>query len=152
MTKQPMTPLRQRMIDDMSIRNMSSSTKKVYVYSVAKFSAFHGRSPDKLTVEFVRDYQLHLTSRGYQPPSINAIMAALRFFYGVTFGRKHVAGEIPYARTADRLPAVLALRDFKSPNPPVRHRQLSGRSKAHPSPPIAASIFPGPRCSSRRRL
>ena len=67
MTEKMMTPLRQRMIDDMTIRNLSPSTKKIYVYAVAKFSRFHGRSPDKLTMEDVRDYRLHLISRGYQP-------------------------------------------------------------------------------------
>src|SRR5205823_13030857 len=57
MTKQ-MTPLRQRMIEDMTIRNMSPSTQKIYVAAVANFSIFHGRSPDKLTFEDVRDYRL----------------------------------------------------------------------------------------------
>ena len=50
MTKQ-MTPLRQRMIEDMTIRNMSPSTQKIYVAAVANFSIFHGRPPDKLTFE-----------------------------------------------------------------------------------------------------
>jgi hypothetical protein len=55
---QTMTPLRQRMIDDMAIRNLAASTRKIYVLSVANFSAYHGRSPDQLTFEDVRDYQL----------------------------------------------------------------------------------------------
>jgi integrase/recombinase XerD len=107
MTEQTMTPLRRRMIDDMTIRNMSPCTKKIYVYAVARFSAFHGRSPDKLTVEDVRDYRLHLISRGLKATSINPIMGALRFFYGTTLGQKQVAEQIPYARRADTLPAVL---------------------------------------------
>jgi hypothetical protein len=53
MTK-PISPLRQRMLDDMTFRNMSPNTQKVYSYAVANFSAFHGRSPDKLGVEDVR--------------------------------------------------------------------------------------------------
>jgi len=64
MTKQTMTPLRQRLIDDMTIRNMSPSTIKIYVYAVAKFAAFHKRSPDKLTTEDVRAYRLHLITQG----------------------------------------------------------------------------------------
>jgi site-specific recombinase XerD len=107
MTKHPVSPLRQRLIDDMTIRNMSPNTIKIYVYAVAKVAAFHGRSPDKLTVEDVRAYRLHLISLGYQPTSINPIMGALRFFYGATLGRKDVVEEIPYARRADKLPAVL---------------------------------------------
>jgi integrase/recombinase XerD len=107
MTKQ-MSPLRQRMIEDMTIRNMSPSTQKIYVAAVANFSIFHGRSPDKLTFEDVRDYRLHLISRGLKPNSINPIMGALRFFYRTTLGRKEVSEHIPYARRADPLPAVLA--------------------------------------------
>ena len=61
---QQISPLRQRMIEDMTIRNMSLSTQKVYVAAVANFSIFHGRSPDKLSFEDVRAYRLHLISRG----------------------------------------------------------------------------------------
>ena len=107
MTKQ-ISPLRQRMIDDMTIRNMSPSTHKIYVRAVANFSIFHGRSPDKLTFEDVRDYRLHLISRGLKATSINPIMGALRFFYGTTLGQKHVSEHIPYARREDTLPVVLA--------------------------------------------
>ena len=52
---QPITPLRQRMLDDMKLRNMALSTRKIYVSSVAGFSAYHGRSPDQLTLEDVRE-------------------------------------------------------------------------------------------------
>jgi integrase/recombinase XerD len=107
MTEQQMTPLRQRMIDDMAIRNMAPTTQKIYVYAVRNFSAFHRRSPDKLNLENVRDYRLHLISRGLKPTTINPIMGALRFFYGTTLGQKEVAEQIPYARKQDALPAVL---------------------------------------------
>jgi len=107
MTKQ-ISPLRQRMIEDMTIRNISPSTQKIYVAAVANFSLFHQRSPDKLTFEDVRNYRLHLISRGLKPNSINPIMGALRFFYRTTLGLKEVPEQIPYARRADPLPAVLA--------------------------------------------
>ena len=71
------TPLRQRMIDDMAIRNMSPSTQKTYVRAVKNFSLLSRRSPDKLTFEDVRDYQLHLVSRGLKAATINPIMCAL---------------------------------------------------------------------------
>jgi integrase/recombinase XerD len=102
-----MTPLRQRMIDDMAIRNMAPTTQKIYVYAVKNFSAFHRRSPDKLSLEDVRDYRLHLISRGLKPTTINPIMGALRLLYGTTLGQKEVAEQIPYAREQDALPAVL---------------------------------------------
>lgn len=67
----PISPLRQRMIDDMTFRNMSPSTHKVYIYAVANFSSFHGRSPDKLGIEDVREYRLHLIARGLKAKSIS---------------------------------------------------------------------------------
>ena len=76
MTK-PISPLRQRMIDDMTMRNFSANTQETYIRSVAQFSAFHRRSPDKLGVEHVRDFHLHLVSRGLVANSIAVKMAAL---------------------------------------------------------------------------
>jgi len=104
----PISPLRQRMIDDMTFRNMAPSTKKVYTYAVANFSAFHRRSPDKLGIEEVRAYRLHLIKRGLKASSINPIVGALRFFYGTTLGQKAIAEQIPFARKEDALPAVLS--------------------------------------------
>ena len=105
MTK-PMSALRQRMIDDMKIRNMSPNTQYIYTRAVANFSSFHQQSPDKLTIEDVRDYRLHLIAGGLKAASINPIMGALRFFYGTTLGQKQFAEQITFARQEDRLPAV----------------------------------------------
>jgi integrase/recombinase XerD len=105
---QTMTPLRRRMLDDMAIRNLAASTRKIYVLSVANFSAYHGRSPDQLSFEDVRDYQLHLVARGLKATSICQIMSALRFFYGTTLGQREAAAEIPLPRKADPLPAILS--------------------------------------------
>lgn len=107
------SPLRQRMIDDMKMRNMALTTQSIYVSAVARFSAFHGRSPDKLGIEDVRDYRLHLISRNLNPNTINPITGALRFFYGTTLGRKDIADQIPYARRADALPAVLSREEVE---------------------------------------
>ena len=68
MTTQSVTPLRQRMLEDMKLRNMASSTRKIYVAAVAGFSAYHGRSPDQLTLEDVRDYQMGWTAPGTDMP------------------------------------------------------------------------------------
>jgi site-specific recombinase XerD len=105
---QPMTPLRQRMIDDMKVRNLSAGTQKTYVRSVANFSAFHGRSPDELSYEDVRDYHLHLVARGLKATSICQILSALRFFYGTTLGWPDAAQQIPLPRRSDPLPAILS--------------------------------------------
>jgi len=104
----PISPLRQRMLDDMTFRNMSPNTMKIYSYAVARFSAFHGRSPDKLGIEDVRAYRLHLIERGLKATSINPIVGALRFFYGTTLGQKELAEQIPFARKEDSLPAILS--------------------------------------------
>jgi hypothetical protein len=92
------------MLDDMTFRNMSPSTIKVYSAAVANFSALQGRSPDKLSIEDARAYHLHLIERGLKASSINPIVGALRFFYGTT----QVAQRIPFARKDDTLPAVLS--------------------------------------------
>ena len=105
---QAVMPLRQRMLDDMKLRNMATGTRRSYVRSVADFSAFHGRSPDGLTLEDVRDYQLHLVARGLKASTICPIMSALRFFYGTTLGNREAAAEIPLPRKADPLPAILS--------------------------------------------
>ena len=76
------------MLDDMKLRNMAVSTRKNYVSSVAGFSAYHGRSPDELTLEDVRDYQLHLVASGLKASSICPIMSALRFVCGTTLGNR----------------------------------------------------------------
>ena len=106
MTK-PISPLRQRMLDDMAFRNMSPSTMKVYTYAVGNFARYHRQSPDKLGIEHVRDYRLHLLARGLKARSINPIVGALRFFYGTTLGNKPLAEQISFARAEDTLPAVL---------------------------------------------
>lgn len=107
MTK-TISPLRQRMIDDMALRNMSPSTLRVYTSAVGRFAAYHHQSPDKLGIEHVRDFRLHLLARGLKARSINPIVGALRFFYGTTLGNKALAEQIPFARAEDTLPAVLS--------------------------------------------
>ena len=62
------SPLRRRMLDDMKLRNMAAGTRRSYVHSVAGFSAYHGRSPDRLTLEDVRDYQMGWTAPGIDAP------------------------------------------------------------------------------------
>src|SRR5215212_11871392 len=79
-----MSPLRRRMIEDMTVRNMSPATQRSYISGVAKFSRYFGRSPDKLTLDDVHAFQVHLVSTGISWPSLNQIVCALRFFYGVT--------------------------------------------------------------------
>ena len=102
------TPLRQRMIEDMTFRNMSPSTMRVYTYAVANFARYHHKSPDQLGLEDVRHYRLHLLSRGLKAKSINPIVGGLRFFSSTTLGNRQLAEQIPFARVEETLPAVLS--------------------------------------------
>jgi integrase/recombinase XerD len=101
------SPLRRRMIEDMTVRNLSPATQRSYLHAVSKFSRFFGRSPNTLTLEDVRTFQVHLASKGVAWASLNQTVAALRFFYGVTLGLAEVPERIPYAREPRRLPVVL---------------------------------------------
>jgi len=106
-----MSPLRQRMIEDLTIRNLAPATRESYVSAVAKFSRHFGRSPDQLGAEEVRAYQVHLAARGVAWASLNQTVCALRFFYEVTLNRREVVELIAYARTPRRLPVVLSLEE-----------------------------------------
>jgi integrase/recombinase XerD len=112
MTK-PISPLRQRMIDDMTMRNLSPNTQETYIRAVAQFTAFHRRSPDKLGVEHLREYHLHLVARGLTANSICVKMGALRYFYRTTLRRPDIAAEISMPRRPDHLPTVLALEEVE---------------------------------------
>ena len=103
-----LSPLRRRMIEDMTVRNMSPATQRSYVSAVSKFSRYFGRSPERLDLEDVRAFQVHLVSTGISWPGLNQIVCALRFFYGVTLGQSEVPERIPYARAPRKLPVVLS--------------------------------------------
>ena len=95
-----MSPLRRRMTDDMTIRNLSPATRYSYIQVlVVRHSRCFGlRSPTGLTLEDARAYLVHLAGRGLAWNTINQTVAAPRFFYGVTLGRDAVPAMIPYPR------------------------------------------------------
>jgi site-specific recombinase XerD len=102
------SPLRRRMIEDMTVRNLSPATQQSYLNAVLKFSRYFGRSPDRLGLEDVHAFQVHLVATGISWPALNQIVCALRFFYGVTLGQDTVPERIAYARKPSKLPAVLS--------------------------------------------
>jgi site-specific recombinase XerD len=106
-----LSPLRRRMIEDMTIRNLSPATQRSYIHAVARFSDYFGRSPDKLTLDDVRAYQVHLASKGVAWGSLNQVVCALRFFYGVTLDQAIIPERIPYAREPRKLPTVLSAEE-----------------------------------------
>jgi integrase/recombinase XerD len=102
-----MSPLRRRMTEDMTIRNLSPATQRSYIHAVSRFSQHFGRSPNRLGLEDVRAYQVHLASKGVAWGSLNQVVCALRFFYGVTLGEATIPERIAYAREPRKLPTVL---------------------------------------------
>src|SRR5258707_4730305 len=107
----PISPLRARMIEDMTVRGFNEDTRRDYVRHVRAFAAFIGRSPDTATAEALRLFQLHQTQSGMQPPSMNGAVSALRFFFTVTLDRPDLARRltiVPYPR---RIPAVLSVEE-----------------------------------------
>jgi len=110
-TDRPVSPLRTRMIEDMSVRGFGEKTGNDYIRNVRAFAAFIGRSPDTTTAEDLRRFQLHQAQTGVRPPTINSAVAALRFFFTVTLDRPDLARRLTIVREPRRLPAVLSVEE-----------------------------------------
>jgi len=102
------TPLRQRMIDDMRMRKLAEKTQSGYIRVVRQFTAFLGRSPDTATVEDLRRYQLHLVDHGTSPVSLNAAITGLKFFFEVTLDQGELMAKMEPVRVPRTLPVVLS--------------------------------------------
>jgi len=81
MSETPISPLRARMIEDMSVRKFGEKTQNDYIRHIKTFSTFLGHSPARATSEDLRRFQVHQSKAGSQPPTINGSVAALRFFF-----------------------------------------------------------------------
>jgi site-specific recombinase XerD len=107
----PVSALRERMIEDMTVRGFNEKTRNDYVRNVRTFSAFIGRSPDTATAEEVRRFQLHQTETGVGAPSINSAVSALRFLFSVTLERPDLARRLTVVRQPRKLPLVLSAKE-----------------------------------------
>jgi integrase/recombinase XerD len=107
MTQEAISPLRRRMIEDMTVRNFVEKTRNDYIRHVKTFTAFLGRSPDTATPEDLRRYQLHLTGTGVRPPTINGTVTALRFFFTVTLDRADTVKPLTFVAEPRKIPVVL---------------------------------------------
>jgi site-specific recombinase XerD len=112
LSPRPVTALRARMIEDMSVRGFTEETRSNYIRDVRAFAAFIRRSPDTATAEDLRGFQLHQMQSGMQPPSINSAVSALRFFFTVTLDRPDLARRLTVVRQPRRLPAVLSVEEI----------------------------------------
>jgi integrase/recombinase XerD len=107
----PVSALRERMIEDMTVRGFGAKTRHDYVRHVRAFAAFIGRSPDTATAEEVRRFQLHQTETGVGAPSINSAVSALRFLFSVTLERPDLARRLTVVRQPRKLPLVLSAEE-----------------------------------------
>ena len=108
MTDAPISPLRRRMIEDMTVRKFAARTQEGYIRAVKNFSAFLGASPDTASAEDLRRYRLHLVASGVGVPSINHSLTALRFLFLVTLREPAIVLDMPFVREPRRLPVVLS--------------------------------------------
>src|ERR1700721_4030840 len=112
MSEKPISPLRRRMIEDMTVRNFVEKTRNDYIRHVKTFTAFLGRSPDTATAEDLRRFQLHQTQTGVRPPTINGSVAALRFFFNVTLDRPEMGRHLTFVHEPRRIPIILSLEEM----------------------------------------
>src|SRR5260370_40705448 len=132
----PVSPLRARMIEDMTVRGFNEHTRRDYVRHVRSFAAFIGRSPDMATAEDLRLYQLHQTRTGMQPASINSSVSALRFFFTVTLDRPDLSRRLTVVPQPRRIPAG-----------PRRHA-VTLLPPAATRPTYQAALAPAPRAGA----
>ena len=108
MTTEAITPLRQRMIEDMTSRKLGAHTQRGHVYSCKRFAAFLKRSPETATCEDLRLFQLHLAETGMSICNRNRIMTGVRFLFRVTLRRLDLAAEIYHLREPEKIPQVMS--------------------------------------------
>ena len=108
MTETATSSLRQRMIEDMCVRNFAEKTRHDYIRNVKTFATFLGRSPDTATGEDLRRFQLHQSETGVRPPAMNTTVSALRFFFTVTLGKTDLARHLTFVREPRKLPVVMS--------------------------------------------
>ncbi len=102
------SPLRRRMIEDLTVRRLAPSTQRSYIRAVRDFSLFFGRSPDQAGPEDLRRYQLHMRGQGASATTMNAAVSALRFLFSVTLGRTDGDVGLTTVRQPLRLPVILS--------------------------------------------
>jgi site-specific recombinase XerD len=115
MTHHPevISPLRQRMLDDMRMRKFGDKTQLDYVRAVRHFTQYLGRSPDTASVEDLRNYQLHLVDHGTSPSSLNSAISGLKFFFNVTLDRPEAMAKMQPVHLPRKLPVILSPDEVK---------------------------------------
>lgn len=102
------SPLRQRMLEDMRMRRLAPKTQTAYIRAVRRFAAYLGRPPDTATVEELRNFQLHLVDQGTSPTTLNATITGLKFFCEITLDRPELMARMQAVHLPRTLPVVLS--------------------------------------------
>jgi len=131
--------LRQRMIDDMTLRKLTPKTQAGYLRAVLRFARFFGRSPDLASPEDLRAFQLHLVEQGVSSTTINATLSGLTFFFGVTLERPSALKRMSRVRQPQKLPQVLSVKEVE--------RLLAGASNPKHRAALAVAYGAGLRAS-----
>src|SRR5439155_16362881 len=113
MSTDTVSPLRQRMIEDMNARKLCAGTQRGHIHSCKRFAAFFKRSPDTATAEDIRRFQLHLSETGASIYNRNRIMTGVRFLFRVTLRRLDLAAEIYHLREPQKIPLVMSTDETK---------------------------------------
>src|SRR5258708_9911974 len=108
MSTDAVSPLRQRMIEDMNARKLCAGTQRGHISSCKRFAAFVKRSPDTATLEDIRRFQLHLAETGVSICNRNRIMTGVRFLFRVTLRRLDLAPELYHLRAPQKIPPGLS--------------------------------------------
>ncbi len=107
-TTHTISPLRQRMLDDMRMRKLAPKTQTGYIRAVKRLAGYLGRSPDSATVEDLRRFQLYLVDHGTSPVTLNATISGLKFFFDVTLDRPEAMARMSTVRVPRKLPVILS--------------------------------------------
>jgi len=110
-TTNPISPLRQRMIDDMTLRKLSPQTQGAYIRAVKNFTRYLGQSPDAASAEDLRRYQLYLVDQGISSGNLNATLTGLKFFFETTLERPEAMAKMSHVHEPRKLPLVLGLEE-----------------------------------------
>ena len=111
-SKQTISPLRQRMIDDMQLRKLGPRTQTAYIRAVKNFTRFFGQSPDAATAEDLRRYQLYLVQQNTSSTTLNATLTGLRFFFEITLDRPGVMRHTSHVHEPRKLPVILSVEEI----------------------------------------
>jgi site-specific recombinase XerD len=129
MLDKPISPLHQRMIDDMTARRFSEATRRDYARRVRNFEAFLGRSPETATCEDLRDYQLHVAEQKIGAATVNSAVSALRFFFNVTLERPDLVRHLTTVQEPRKAPVVLNQEEvvrFLEAAPGIKYKAAFG--------------------------